>query len=213
MFKTVTHGSRQEWLTWRHTGIGSSDAPIIQGVSRYKTREELLTSKLLPPREEASSYILDRGNQVEIAVRAYYSALIGVELLPVNCINNEREWQLASLDGANLDKKIAIEIKLLTRFDPRKGKPRNTRAAGYIKFLEAKGGKIPDEYFPQIQHQLAVTGFDEIVFLGFDETIGSLEVNSGNLAIVSVPRNKEYVESLTLNETEFWKLVEESRSI
>lgn len=131
----------------------------------------------------------------------------------MNCINNEREWQLASLDGTCIEKKIAVEIKLLTRFDPRKGKPRNTQAAGYIKFLEAKGGKIPDEYFPQIQHQLAVTGFDEIVFLGFDETVGSLEVNSGNLAIVPVPRNPEYISDLTKNETEFWRIVEESRGI
>ena len=35
----------EEWLDWRKKGIGSSDAPIIMGVSPWKTPFELWEEK------------------------------------------------------------------------------------------------------------------------------------------------------------------------
>ncbi len=37
--------SREEWLQWRNRGIGSSDAPVAVGVSRYKAPLELWLEK------------------------------------------------------------------------------------------------------------------------------------------------------------------------
>ena len=43
----------EEWLEFRKTGIGGSDASVVCGINRYKTPIELWMEKLnnLPPQE------------------------------------------------------------------------------------------------------------------------------------------------------------------
>lgn len=211
-FNVVTHSDRASWLQWRHGGIGSSDAPVIQGVSRYTKYDRLLFEKVMPVaiEDNSNSYIKNRGNKIEKLIREYYEKEIGKALPAVSCVNKLREYQIATLDGSDgID--LIIEIKLLTSRDP--NKTLNAEAPGYLKWRAAMDGKVPEEYIPQIQHQLAVTGFNKCIFLGYAEirTKKTLEITKENTAIIPVMRDEKYIHELTNNEDKFWKLVTKAR--
>lgn len=134
------------WMEWRRQGIGASDAPIIMGVSPYTTRYGLWLEKsgLAPAREEPN-FIQEKGHEAEKRARAAYEAQHGfVTMAPTLCVLESLPFIRASLDG--WDGKTVLEIKLASK-DDHKG------------ILE---GRVPDRYWPQVQHQLMVTGAEEV---------------------------------------------------
>ncbi len=202
---------RDKWLKWRHDGIGSSDACVIMGESRFSDWDKLLAEKSLPePLEDnQNSYIKERGNRVEFQVRMYLEQQIGKSFNACNTEHTVFPFLRASLDGFSEDKQSIIEIKLLSSVNP--SKP-NYEAEGYKKWQKAKEHLIvPMEYWPQIQHQLFVTGADVCTFVGYKEERGNQVVTEDKLAIIPVYPNKEYQERLFLKCCEFWYKVEENR--
>lgn len=209
MFKIIELDSvtqRNDWLNWRKDGIGSSDCPAIIGVSRYRTAEELLQDKISPTVEDTSNkYIKDRGNKIELRVRRFMEQQQLTEFAPVNCENIEYPFMRASLDGLSFLGTF-LEIKLLS--STKRGSKVNKEAAGYKKWVTAKdSGEIPEDYYPQIQHQLMVTGLDKCIFVGLKEVRGQDTVKLEDLAIVEVSRNEDYIEMLRELESKFWNKV------
>lgn len=211
-FDIVTHKNREEWLQWRHNGIGSSDVPVIMGVSKYKTVKQLLEEKSKPFLSEDKSnwYIKNRGNLIESTVRKFYEEDMGMEFPAISCVNKEHPYLIATLDGADKGMNLFIEIKLLSSQKPDKV---NKEAEGYKRWEEAKVKEIiPKEYYPQIQHQLMVTGLPACVFLGYKEVKDGSTPNKDNVAIVSVLPNTEYIDKMRLKLSDFWMKVLENRS-
>jgi putative phage-type endonuclease len=194
---------RQEWLKWRHEGIGSSDASIIMGVSRFKDWETLLSEKAgpMPPEDNRNAYIKDRGNKIEFQVRMFFEKLKGQTYAPQNCVNSVFPFIRASLDGYSEDHKSIIEIKLLSSVNPDKI---NTEAEGYKKWLAAREGTVPKEYYPQLQHQLFVTGAEVCFFVGYKEVKGNQIVTEDKLAVIPVYPDKVYQRKLLQEEFRFW---------
>ncbi len=146
---------------------------------------------------------------VEIAVRTYWEKVTGSKFPAISCVNKERPYLLATLDGSNGE--CMIEVKLLTSWNPKY--KQNKEAAGYLKWEAAmKEGIVPQEYYPQIQHQLSVTGLNMCMFLGYAETKGKTDVNYENLAVVTVSRDQKYIDELVRIEDEFWEQVTRARS-
>lgn len=188
---------RAIWLAWRHQGIGSSDAAIILGKSRFKTRQQLLLEKLSPvqPEDNTNKFIKERGNRVEVETRKYLEEKLGHPLPAVNCQSDVLNFAKASLDGASGS--VYTEIKLLSS---QKFGKLNKDTDGYKKWFRVPYGEIPDDYYPQVQHQMFVTGFDKCLFAGVLDTAGQpIQVNTYN-----VPRNDEYIKKLMQAEFEFW---------
>ena len=73
------------------------------------------------------------------------------------------------------------------------GKPRPGRSAR---------GRIPAHYYAQVQHQLEVSGAEELHYWSFDGKAGTL---------VTVRHDREYVAKLLETETAFWLRVLEQR--
>lgn len=210
-FTEVTTDNRESWLNWRHKGLGSSDAAVIMGVSRFKLYEQLLIEKAtgFTGEDQSNAYIKDRGNKIEVQVREYLEKKYNQPLAAMNCYMTHFPFLKASLDCATPDRKTIFEIKLLSVFNP--DKP-NLEAAGYKKWVAAGvQNKVPDDYYPQIQHQLMITGADKCVFVGYKEVKGDLVVTEDKLAIVSVKPDKEYISQLIRKEFEFWLQTEELR--
>lgn len=85
------------WLKWRK--IGSSDCPVIMGVSPYKTPYQLYQEKLGLVEPEKPSYAMEEGKKKEIEVRDSFSKWINLDFRPT-CIESETlPWMTASLDG------------------------------------------------------------------------------------------------------------------
>lgn len=174
---------RVEWLAWRRAGIGASDAPIVMGVSPWSTPYELWCDKTSTETPvDSSSWATDRGNELEPMARADYELMHGLDMPVVLAVHADYPFLRASLDGYNAEHKIILEIK----------------CPGAADHTNASDGKVPDKYFPQLQHQLLVTGADRVHYYSFDGRKAHL---------VEVLPDHSYIEGLLIKELAFWKHV------
>ena len=202
-YKEIPSTDRPEWLKWRHDGIGSSDAAVVMGVSRFNDWESLLSAKARPePLEDnQNAYIKVRGNKIEFQVRSFFERKLEKTFAPKNTEHAVFSFIRASLDGASEDGKSILEIKLLSSVNPAKV---NIEAEGYKKWLAARNGEVKKEYYPQIEHQLFVTGAEVCFFVGYKEVKGNQIVTEDKLAVIPVYPNKEYQRKLLQEEFRFW---------
>jgi putative phage-type endonuclease len=168
----------QEWLDFRKNCIGASDAPIIMGVSPWKTPYELWKEKRSESKNE-TNYAMRRGTEMEPEARAYASEMIGADLRPVVCQSTIYPWAIASIDGMDEENTLVVEVK----------------CPGEIDHNIALGGNIPEKYYPQIQHQLFVTGLPMALYFSYDGDEGCL---------VRVDRNDDYIKKMMIKEEEFF---------
>jgi putative phage-type endonuclease len=173
-----------EWMTWRATGIGSSDASTIMGQNPWKTEGDLTHEKLTIKLTSAPNAAMQRGTELEPMARAYYEDKTKVDVIPHCLQSNEYPWMKASLDGINIERNVAVEIKC---------------GEGIYKSAFRMG--CPPEYcYPQLQHILAVTGYETMDFWCYSP--GKRPV------LQKVPRNERYINRLIKLEEEFWRYIE-----
>ncbi len=176
-----------QWLAWRHNGIGSSDAPSIMGENRFQSASMLL-------QEKRGSVILDSvqneamalGTKLEPEARKLYIAKTGKDVRPV-CVQSSRyDWLRASLDGLSTNQDTVVEIKC--------------GASAYSILSQSRS--VPDYYYGQVQHILAVTGLESLDFWCYWPDNPAL--------LLRVERDDTYIELLLSKELEFWNLVNQS---
>lgn len=174
--------TREEWLKWRKEGIGSSDAPVIMGVSPWKTPLQLWEEKTGKSESDEKNWATDRGNELEASARAHYELAHGIECPPKLFIHKEHPFLRASLDGYNSQDEIVLEIKCPGKEDHEK----------------ALKGLVPEKYYPQLQHQLLVSGARRVDYFSFFEDQGTT---------VHVGPDFNYIKKLLKAEIEFWERV------
>ena len=126
--------------------IGSSDAPVICGVSPFKTPYELYLEKIgaVPP-EEANA-AMERGKEMEQLVAQKYQSQFGVNLRrpkPRLAVSIKCPWRTAQVDR---EEPSGRPVELKTAFDMSE------------EWGEAETDMVPDGYAVQGQHQMLVTG-------------------------------------------------------
>ncbi len=166
-----------EWLAFRKTKITATDACIIMGVSPWKTRRQLYdekTAEILP--DFYMSDAMRRGLELEPIARSLYSIQAGVCVEPRVIVN---DWSMASLDGISDCGKFLVEIK----------------CPGEKDHTLALAGKVPDHYYPQLQHQMYVCNVQLMHYYSFDGTDG---------VIVEVLRDDKYIEKMIAEEYKFY---------
>src|SRR6185436_4731088 len=84
--------------------------------------------------------------------------------------------------GISFDKTMAVEVK-----NP-----------GAEDHAIAKANRVPEKYYPQVQHQLACLGFNMLHYFSYRE---------GDFALVEVERDPAYIEMLYKEEGRFWDKV------
>lgn len=169
-----------EWLEWRRSRIGASDAAAILGVSQWDSAFDLWQRKLgIIPEQEKNSSML-RGIELESQARKIVEDEFGIDLPAVvkEHYNPEMKWMIASLDGWNEKDQIALEIK----------------CPGKSDHQCALDGKVPPKYIPQVQHQLEVIGMDTMYYVSFD---------GFSCTYVRVDRDQKYIDRLITKELEF----------
>lgn len=171
-----------EWLEMRRVKIGASDAPIILGLSPWKTQFQLWEEKVLG-KEQQTSAAMARGHALEDQARDCFEKLTGIATMPKVVIHAERTWQMASLDGVTFDGTVIVEIKC-----PNK----ETHAL-------AEKGIIPDHYMAQVQHQLSVTGAAKAFYFSYSGERGSwIEVFADEKFIAKMLKAEEKFYNLML---------------
>src|SRR5215207_4836206 len=166
---TLEQGS-DAWREWRHKGIGASDASTIMGENRFKSASQLLKEKCGPARDFGQNSAMARGTELEPEARRLYVAKTGRDVRPA-CLQSTRyEWLRASLDGLSINHETVVEIKC--------GK------SAYR--TSSQTGSVPDYYYGQMQHILAVTGLESLDFWCYWPGCPEL--------LILVPRSAAYIE-------------------
>lgn len=145
----------EEWHQFRLDHFGASEAAAMLGLSKKVTRTELLRAKHTGIAKEYSDWvqdnILDEGHRVEAMARPIVERDIGQPLFPGTFSLGSLS---ASVDGITMDDEIAFEHKQW-----------NEALARAIS-----ENWLPDEYMPQAQQILMVTGAKCLVFVCSDGT-------------------------------------------
>lgn len=176
------------WLKRRQTGIGSSDAPIIAGISPWGDIRTLFAEKLGWAAPSVETAPMRWGLRLENVIADAYAEETGRKVRRVNRLLQHREhsWMLASLDRVAVGERRLVEIK----------------TAGFADEQWGKAGtdEVPDHYRLQVLHQLGVTGYDVadivVLFAGSD------------LRTYTVPRDEETLADLLALEAAFWAAVQ-----
>lgn len=186
---------RDDWLTVRKQGIGSSDAAAAVGLNPYKSQLELWLEKTGrdgnlpksdPLNEDSPTYW---GNILEPIVAAHYTKRTGLRVRRINAVLQHPDpslpWMLANIDrevtGSN-------EVQIL-----------ECKTAGINGARLWKEG-VPEYVQLQVMHQLAVTGkpaADVAVLLG-----------GQHLEIHRINRDEQLISRLIELERHFWHYVE-----
>lgn len=161
--KRETHNLIQgspEWLQFRLERFGASEAAAMLGISSFVKRNELLHMKHTGTPQEFSEWvqknILDYGHEVEALARPIVEEMIGDDLYPATCSLGRIS---ASCDGLTLSDEIAFEHKQW-----------NTALAESVR-----AGELPEEYWPQCQQVMLVTGAQKVIFVVSDGTLENFE--------------------------------------
>jgi putative phage-type endonuclease len=185
--------SREDWLSVRRNGIGSSDAAAAVGLNPYKSQLALWMEKtgrddlFAPIDVNDESTPVYWGTLLEPIVAASYVKRTGNRVRKVNAVlqHPDHSWMLA-----NLDREVVgvPEVQIL-----------ECKTAGVQGARLWKDG-VPEYVVLQVQHQLAVTGkraADVAVLIGGQE-----------LQIHRIKRDDLLIERLIQLEEVFWGYVQ-----
>ena len=184
----LEQGTRQ-WLAWRQNGIGASEASTIMGENRFESASKLLEEKRgRVIRDSFQNKAMALGTQLEPEARKLYIAKTGKDVRPV-CVQSSRyDWLRASLDGLSTNYDVVVEIKC--------------GASVYHRVSQSRS--VPEYYYGQVQHILAVTGLDSLDFWCYWPDNPAL--------LLPVERDDTYIERLLSKELEFWNLVKRNNT-
>lgn len=148
-----------EWQAFRLEHFGASEAAAMLGISSRVSRTELLHMKHTGTAQEFSEWvqrnILDHGHACEALARPLAEDIIGTELYPVTCSEGRLS---ASCDGLTMAEDFAWEHKQW-----------NEALAASVA-----AGVLPDEYMPQPQQIMMVTGAESVLFMVSDGTADNM---------------------------------------
>ena len=183
--------NRQEWLKYRKTGIGSSDAYILTlDNPKWGTPLSLYKEKISTDDEpeEKSSFIMDKGQDIESKVRCLVEFVHSKEYSPALFKSKELPFIMASLDGFNKESQTILEIKMV----------------GQEVFEK---GECPKAYFTQIQHQYLASGAKNCFLAMYLESSYKFNksVNLKNLKIIEVKPDLDFQKTLLEKEIDFWQ--------
>lgn len=174
------------WHDWRKAGLGASDAPIVMGVSPWKTPYQLWELKTGRAQNDGGNWATNRGNELEPLARAECEVETGLDFPAVLAEHPQLPFMRASLDGWNAETRTVLEIK----------------CPGVADHEKALAGEVPEKYRPQIQHQLFVTGAAEAIYFSYHPE------HTTRRALVRVKPDVDYIKALLDKMMKFWKCVQ-----
>ena len=191
---STTNLDREQWLTVRKGGIGSSDAAAAVGLNPYKSQLALWLEKTgrdaAMPKTDTNDDSTPAfwGTILEPIVATQYSKRTGLKVRKVNAVLQHSDPDLRWM-MANLDREVvgSAEVQIL-----------ECKTAGINGARLWKDG-VPEYVQLQVMHQLAVTGkqaADVAVLIGGQD-----------LEIHRIERDEKMIANLIELERRFWQYV------
>lgn len=195
-----------EWLEFRKTGIGGSDAAAILGLSPFKTNVEVWEEKvgLRVPDDISDSPQVKYGKEAEdLLLKLFALDYPQYEVKSIKNIVYKRGFMFASLDGELTNRETGEEGIY-------EGKTTEIHSAmGFAKWNK----QIPDYYYVQILHYFIVTARN------FAYCKAQIKQTGQNGEVELITRHYPYLRKdlledlkyLYLKEKEFWGYVEKKQ--
>jgi len=174
---------RKKWEQLRNLGIGGSDAAVIAGLNRWKSPFKLWQEKTgqVEPEDLSDNEKVYWGNVHEQAVATRFTELTGLKVHKCGTLRSiDNPFMIANVDRLVVGENAGLECKTANEFLAK----------------EWKGDNVPDSYYLQCQHYMAVTGFDKWYI--------ACLVGGNHLVMKEILRNEEDIASLIEVEASFW---------
>ena len=178
---------RDKWLAVRNTGIGGSDAGAILGLNKYKGPMAVYLEKTgqVEPEDISKKPAVIAGQMLEPVVARMFEEATGKKVRRMGTLQSlENPWMHANPDRVIIGEDAGLEIKT---------------GGAWSKSLW-EDGNIPDSYYVQCLHYLAVTGAARwyvAAWLGGQEFVTR-----------TIDRRDDEINELIKEEARFWEGVQ-----
>lgn len=173
---------KKEWLRYRKMGITGTDAGAIVGLNPYTSAFQIYQDKLNNEIVEYDNESMRQGRDLEEYCAQRFMEETGFKIRRANAIyqNEEHPIMLADFDRLIVGQKAGVECKTVSPYSADKW----------------ADGNIPAHYQMQVQHYLAVSGYDTwyIAALIFGK----------EFIIRKIDRDEEVINNLITIEERFW---------
>lgn len=175
------------WLEKRKQGIGGSDASIICGFNKWKSPHALWLEKTgqVEPEDLSDNEYVYWGHKLEQLVADRFCELTGKKVRKCGLMQStEYPFMLASVDRLAVGENAGLECKTANGFSAK----------------QWEADEVPDAYYIQALHYMAVTGFDKWYI--------AVLIGGNHFVWKEIPRNDEEIAALIEAEKDFWFMVE-----
>lgn len=180
--------SHADWLAARQGGIGGSDAAALvltPDVYKWHRPIDVYRSKVYEIEEDVESLPCRMGHYLEPFVADLFTEETGFRVHRWNRMmhSSEYPWALANIDRKLRGYNRGLEIKTCSAYRD-------------SKFTDEL---FPPEYYVQIQHYMAVTGWDTWYLAAL--------IGNKRFVWYKVPRNEDDIREIMAREEEFWSII------
>lgn len=189
MYKKIfdsKNATREEWLKARKLGLGGSDMAAVLGLSPWRSPIDVWLDKTSDTVEEKESEPMYWGNVLEEVVAQEFAKRSGYKVRNNNFTLQSEPYPylLANIDREIVGLDAGLECKTANAF----------------KANEWDGDNVPDAYYIQCQHYMAVTG-------KASWWIAAL-IGGNTFVYKEIKRNDEVIQAIIDTGAAFWELVE-----
>ncbi len=144
----TTDITREEWLKYRRTGLGGSDAAVVCGLSPYKSKIELWADKTGRLPDSADNEAMRVGRDLEDYVAKRFCEATGKKVRRRNAIfqHDKYDYITANVDREIVGENAGLECKTTSAFAK----------------SDFENGEIPLYYYCQCCHYMNVMGYDRM---------------------------------------------------
>ncbi len=175
--------SREEWLAWRRTGIGGSDAAAVIGLNPFRSRIEVYADKMgmMPEKEDTESMRLGRDLEDYVAQRFCEATGKKVRRNNFMWFHDEHRCMIADVDREIVGENAGLECK-------------TTQAWGGKVIMK---GEIPLTYYVQCMHYMVVMGYDRVYL--------AVLIFGKGFFHFTIERDEDEIAALVAAEASFWR--------
>lgn len=177
---------REKWLAHRNLGLGGSDAAIVVGLNKWKAPFQLWLEKTeqTEPEDLSDNEYIHWGNVLEEVVAKEFCERTGKKVRRQGLVqSDEHPFMLASVDRMVVGENAGLECKTANGFA--------------AKMWD--GDEVPDSYYVQCQHYMAVTGCERWYI--------ACLIGGNHFVWKEIPRNEDDIKALIEAEEKFWSFV------
>jgi putative phage-type endonuclease len=182
---STTKMTYEEWKAQRRKGIGGSDAAAALGLNRWKSPLRLYLEKIGEIESNVDTEAAYWGNILEDIVAKEFEKRTGKKTQRVNAIliHPDHEWMIANIDRKVVGESAILECKTTSTWNKD----------------EWKDDEIPQEYIIQLQHYLAVTGYEKAYI--------AVLIGGNKFVWKELGRDEELINMIIEGEQRFWEMV------